>query len=325
VAGSDDKSLKNPWLLTGAISLFLVALFWSVDQSVIYFGLAIAIFSFFLYFRSGVGKIFTGTSSGSTRWASRAKGQRSEISAGRASGSGRPLTPHRIGNLIKTIVGLTFTVFFFGTMIWIFLNIDDIGFTDNYFKASEFSSVGEYDSAAHYYRLAAKEDPEYPVVYYEWGNTFLYRNRYDSALKLYDLAIALDEDYTEARYSKGYTFFQQQRYREAIEEARGIFGYEPNNLSALLLSGDCFYSQQQLDSALYYYDGAYSTGYRSSTLSHLLAYIYDTKGQTNKAIEYYKEAVAQDESLAEVYTRLAELVPGEEGNAYRTKAAQLTQ
>jgi tetratricopeptide (TPR) repeat protein len=101
--------------------------------------------------------------------------------------------------------------------------------------------------------------------------------------------------------------------------------YNPDYVDGMLLIGDSFYNQSQLDSALRWYEGAYGQGYRSAILSHLMAYIYDVKGQTNQAIELYREAIGQDSTIVDIYTRLGELVPGEEGNWFRQKTAQLQQ
>jgi hypothetical protein len=53
-----------------------------------------------------------------------------------------------------------------------------------------------------------------------------------------------------------------------------------------------------------------------------MAYIYDTKSQAQKAIPLYKEAISMDTTRTDIYRRLGELVPGEEGNLYRQKAAR---
>ena len=71
-----------------------------------------------------------------------------------------------------------------------------------------------------------------------------------------------------------------------------------------------------------WYEEAYAKGYRSAGLSHVMAYIYDIKGETQKAIPLYKEAISYDTTRTEIYTRLGELIQGEEGNEYRQKAAQ---
>jgi len=101
--------------------------------------------------------------------------------------------------------------------------------------------------------------------------------------------------------------------------------YNPGYNEAMLLVGNSFYNQSQLDSAIQWYEGAYSNGYRSAILCHLMAYIYDVKGETHRAINLYKEAIGQDSTLATIYARLGELIPGDEGNWYRLKAAKLKE
>ena len=60
-------------------------------------------------------------------------------------------------------------------------------------------------------------------------------------------------------------------------------------------------------------------------LCHIMAYIYDTKGDYAKAISFYQEALSYDSSIVDIYQRLGELIPGDDGNFYRTKAVQLKQ
>lgn len=74
-----------------------------------------------------------------------------------------------------------------------------------------------------------------------------------------------------------------------------------------------------------WYTQAYESGYRSSALSYVLAFIYDEQGKTSEAINFYKEAIEYDSTIVDIYTRLGELIPGEEGNVYRAKANQITQ
>ena len=54
-----------------------------------------------------------------------------------------------------------------------------------------------------------------------------------------------------------------------------------------------------------------------------MAYVYETKGNNDKAIQLYKETLEYDDTIADVYSRLGTLIPGSEGDAYRTKAAEL--
>ena len=64
---------------------------------------------------------------------------------------------------------------------------------------------------------------------------------------------------------------------------------------------------------------AYDKGARTAGLSNVMAYIYDQQNQKSEAIRFYKEALQQDSSLVDVYTRLADLEPGN-SDWYKKKA-----
>jgi tetratricopeptide (TPR) repeat protein len=93
----------------------------------------------------------------------------------------------------------------------------------------------------------------------------------------------------------------------------------------MLLAGDCYYDQQRYDETLKWYLKAYNLGERGRNLAWNIAYIYDIKGNTGSAIPFYKETLDYDTTLVDIYRRLGELVPGEDGNYYRTRESQLRQ
>ncbi len=330
---SEEKNRKtNRWVVVLCTSLLALAVFWSVDQSLFYLLVAIATFSLFkiLQFRK------TGQSSQS---------QTNQPSFERTFESIKPSQTWLFWQDVKEIFrkdaagpktpqqGKTFVMlvsFFIGFIFLITILValfgggssgeDSSGY---YQQATDYYNNQQYDSAAYYYRLALIDDPENVELYFERGNAFLNSNNTDSALIMYDGALALNPEHQQAQYNKGYIYFNRKSYRQAIDETKKIIQYNPGYTEAMLLIGDSFYNQSQLDSALRWYEGAYSNGYRSAMLSYLMAYIYDTKGETNRAINLYKEAMGQDSSIVDIYTRLGEMVPGEEGDWYRQKAAQM--
>lgn len=189
-------------------------------------------------------------------------------------------------------------------------------------QASDLYDRQEYDSAAYFYSQAIKNDPENAELYLERGNAFLNGNNTDSAMIDYDRALMLRPSYKEAYYNKGVIYYNRKQYRSSINEVKKAMQADPSYIDGMLLIGDDFYNSSQLDSAMVWYEDAYARGYRSAALSHIMAYVYDTKGNTQKAIPFYKEAISYDTTRTEIYTRLGELVGGEEGNQYRQKAAQ---
>lgn len=319
-----DKNTKSAWLYVGLISVFFLALFWSVDVSIVYFLSAIAVFCFFQYLRSEV-KGFQWQQKKTSSYKKEARPNTRddvlrEIQKGFQS-SGRTLSPNKLLRTVLTFIGLFFAFVF----IRAFFSNDVTDSQENYYVANDFYDRGEYDSAAYYYRLASLENPGDAEIYYGRGNAFRNLNQYDSAIILYDQALALDSHHTNAMYYKGYTLYQQKRYREAVDATSQILVVNPNDQDAMLLIGDCYYSQTQYEKALEWYTVVYEGGYRSAILSHIMAYIYDTRGKTAEAIEFYQEAIGLDSTNVDVLIRLGELFPGEEGNVYRTKALQLSR
>jgi tetratricopeptide (TPR) repeat protein len=235
------------------------------------------------------------------------------------------LSPQQKKIALTYILGFVGFVFFFilvGTLIdWI--NSFSTESLEYQQRASDFYMNQQYDSAVYYYGLALQADPENPDLWLERGNSFLYVPNADSSLAMYQRALELDPAFEQAQYNIGLIYFERKNYRDAIQETRKILAYNPDYTEAKLLIGDSFYNRSQLDSALQWYESAYQSGYRSAILCHLMAYIYDTKGETTSAINFYKEAIGQDSSIVDIYVRLGELVSGEEGNWFREKSAYL--
>lgn len=109
------------------------------------------------------------------------------------------------------------------------------------------------------------------------GNDFVNKGENDSADYYYTRALEIDPNYLEAVYGKGLVLYNRGEKDEANK----------NFLQA------------------------YEGGYRYPWLSWVLADANDKAGNTDKAIELYKESVNLDSSYVDSYRRLAELVPAE--------------
>jgi tetratricopeptide (TPR) repeat protein len=106
----------------------------------------------------------------------------------------------------------------------------------------------------------------------------LYRaEKFDESEGYFDRALALDPAYMEAVYGKGIVLYQR---------------------------GD-------RDEANTYLAHAYEGGYQHPWLSWELADTFEKNGNTQRAVELYKESVGLDSSYVDCYNRLAELVPAE--------------
>jgi tetratricopeptide (TPR) repeat protein len=324
----NQKSSTLQWVIIGFCFLLGWALFWSVDPSFKYFLLAGALFSVFKIIQN---RRFENeeeevrherhsqsyqSPAGSSFWEN----------VGESFLKQSPESRKKLRGVFMAVIFFVGSMFFI-VMVSVLANLDstDSDSVEYNQRASDFYSNQQYDSAAYYYRLALNIDPGNPQLWLERGNAFLNLPNVDSALVMYQKALELNPTFETAQYNIGYIYFDRRNYGGAIQEGKLILEYSPDYTDAKLLIGDSYYNQTQLDSALTWYDNVYQTGYRSAPLCHLMAYIYDVKGKTSTAINLYQEAMGQDSSIVEIYTRLGELIPGEDGNWYRTKAANMSQ
>ncbi len=153
------------------------------------------------------------------------------------------------------------------------------------------------------------------------GNEFYNTSQHDSALYYYQQALKIKPDYKEARYNIAFDYYSQKKYSEAIIAINECLRQHPEYGEAWQLKGDCTYYLEKKDEALILYEKAYSIGTRNAYLSHMLAYLYDVRNNTSKAIYFYKDAIQQDSTKVEVYQRLAELEP-EKAEWYLKKSKQ---
>jgi tetratricopeptide (TPR) repeat protein len=196
-----------------------------------------------------------------------------------------------------------------------------------YFQnAEQYYLNGNYDSAYVNYRQAWKANDQYIEAMVGYGKVLAVRNQQDSAIIMFDKALSIDPDYNDASYNKALTYYNRANYGETIAILAPLLEKNPDYYDAMLLIGDSHYEQKQFDEAMVWYKDAYENGgIRSRALCHLMAYIYDTKGDYSNAIDLYKEALSYDSTVVDIYIRLGELLPNEEGNYYRTQAIKLKQ
>lgn len=323
----DDKAGKRKlWLIVFSVSLVVLAAFWAVDRSIAYILTGISVFALFmvlrnLNFRRSESQFQNSYSRSYSKKDSFWDGLKNRFAKNPAS-SGQSSSTRIVKIVLIVFVGLIFL----SILVPVILSDGSPeAAAEKLQKARDLYNAGAYDSAAYLYRFAIDEDPENADLYLERGNAFLNNNQYDSARLNYDQATRLNPNYKEAFYNKGLIHYNRKQYRDGINEVKKAMAVDPEYSEGMLLIGDCFYNSSLQDSAMIWYENAYSRGYRSAGLSHTMAYIYDTKGNTQRAIPLYQEALSYDTTRTEIYSRLGELLPGENGNVYRQKAAQYSR
>lgn len=223
----------------------------------------------------------------------------------------------------KLIAGvLIFIASIFGviTISVLFGTGDDPPAASPFFIAEQYYGAGQYDSAKMYYKQVLREDPSNVDALLGYGNALSALDDPDSAIILYDQALAIKPDFDIAQYNKGWVSYRNKDYAQAVTALKALLERNPAYYDAMQLLGDVYYEQRSFEDALRWYEDAYSNGLRSSWLCHVMAYLYDVRGNTSKAIGLYKEALEHDSTITDIHRRLGELLPGDEGQFYRDRA-----
>ncbi len=331
-----DSSPKKSrtYFLIGYAFLVAMAFFWSVDSAIVYILLGISCFFLFLGFNSRP-KSVEKSYSKSYRPQGQREYQRSTESVedklkqmfqGKASAtSAQPTEAMAKGRKIALVIGIGFFVLF--TMPFVAALFGSGGSEDSisyYMAAQQHFDAGQYDSAYIEYRRAMTIDPEYVEAIVGYGQVLVIRNENDSAVLMFDRALEINPEYGQATFQKARVWYYQKKYSEAISILTPLLIEQPQYYDAMLALGDCYYAQDNYVDAIAWYENAYQNGdIRGAMLCYIMGYIYETKQDTNRAIELYKEALTYDDTIADIYQRLGQLIPGDDGNAYRVKAIEL--
>ena len=332
---------SRAYFLIGFVLLLIMALTWSLDDSFVYVSFGAAVFFFFLAFYTRPAQSPPSYQQRQGQYSSKQYSQpRKDIIAEimglfkskNMSAKTRPQTPYQqveSGRKFVMLVMLFIGSIFLIITLSVFFADDPSGETtetnEYYEKAEQARYAGDYDSSEYYYRKALTDDPENLDALNGLGVLSLNVQQYDNALNQFNNALRIDPDYKFARYNKALTFYYQRNYRRSLSETFDLLRRSPDFYDAMQLAGDNYYDQQLYDSAKYWYGEGYDSGVRNAWICHVLGYLYDRNNESQRAIELYQEALSYDSSKVDVYVRLGEMFPGQEGNFYRTKAAQLKQ
>ncbi len=151
------------------------------------------------------------------------------------------------------------------------------------------------------------------------GNQFYAEAQYDSAMAYYDRVLEIDNQNSSAIFNKALVYYQQGNYTKSMEWSRKCVSTHPENVDGYTMVGDNYYVQKNFSEALIWYRQAYDKGAHNPELLNIMAYILDQQNKRTEAIRFYKETLAQDSSLVDIYNRLAELEPNA-ANKYKVLA-----
>jgi hypothetical protein len=337
---SDSSRKSKVYFIVGYGFLLAMALFWSVDSSIVLILFSIAFYFLFLgfYTRPSAQKKHESYKppnyqpgdpsikfSDTFKNILQKKQSSATYTARSTAASASPEAQRRVVTAVVLSVFAVFFIFFIGS---IFFGSSDEPLDEFvYFqKGEQYYWEGNYDSAYINYRKAMRSNDEYVEAIEGYARALSAKNQSDSAMIMFDKALAIDPDYARATYGKALEYFNREKNDEAIALLTPVLEKSPEYYDAMLLIGDCYFAQKKYDEALNWYGNAYENGgVRSQPLCYRLAYLFDEKGDYSRAIDLYKETLTYDTTVVDIYTRLGELLPNEDGNYYRTQAVKLKQ
>jgi len=343
-------SRAKAYLTSSVVLLFVFAFFWSVDGAIAYI-----LFGFFLFFlalgllnwpwRKQNGSRYSGNTGGisqahASQQASTSPAQQSfdslfEDILGKArkevqhtqqkQRTQRKHQPPSVQSRKPIVIAVAF-IFFVFLIITLSVVFDDGETTaeslpsDYLQQAIYYYNDNRFDSAYTNYQRALKENPQDTEALFGLGNTFSALDKPDSAILLYNRALAINPSLAGVAYNKGWVEYKRKNYSGAAQVLKDVVNKNPDYLDAMQLLGDIYYEQKIMDEALRWYASAYEKGQRNHWICYVMGYLYQTKGDSPRAIDLYKESLSYDSTELDIYQRLGELMPGEEGEYYRSVA-----
>ena len=270
------------------ISLFLLALTWSIDGFFILLFLGAASFFGFLslYYRP--------------RPVEREPQRSWQSQNQNSSYPGNSATINKkILALLPIVIGITFFAIVFRVL------------NSNSSSEAESSPIALNESEPDNSLSVLQSDPNNIDALTNVGNEFYGQGQYDSAMKYYERVLKIEPSNQYALYNKALVFYSKKDYSRSIKIVRQCLSQHPDYGYAYYLLGDNYQSTNRLDSAITCFEQAYQFEVRDADMLQTWAEISKQQGNTTKAIELYKQVIEQDSSKAEIYSRLAELEPSE--------------
>lgn len=176
-----------------------------------------------------------------------------------------------------------------------------------YFK--EYDHREAYlDSSVTYLEMGIKKYP-HPRTYFNLAEVYFEKNKFQAAVRNLEEAVKLKADYYEAYFLLGKIYRTTTQYDLAISALTKAVKIKPEQASFLELLGICLFENREYKKSEDILDGSLkidnTNPYVFFTLGNIYALGYKN---SEKAIEYYKQALVLDPDIPNGYLNL--------GNSY---------
>ena len=159
-----------------------------------------------------------------------------------------------------------------------------------------------YDLSMDCYAKVLEIDPSSASAWFGMGNTLQCQDRPDDAAQGFARALELNPGMIEARYNLANLQKSCGMYAEAIANYRIVVDAKPDFADACHNLGNALYATGKLDDALASYERALWRNLPETRNN--IGNIYFDKGQFERALDCYRQAIAAQADYAEAYNNL---------------------
>jgi tetratricopeptide (TPR) repeat protein len=166
--------------------------------------------------------------------------------------------------------------------------------------ATIFLEENAFEESAAEVRLVLKADAKYPDANGLLGRIYLKQNNFPNAIKYLKRELGLNESSVEFRLDLATAFYLLGDLKEALEEFTLLIDTDPDFFPGWLMCGKIILELGKPDEAEFYLTRALSLNPRSAEVLQVLANLYNTIGEVEKARTIFDElaeadAVVQDD------------------------------
>ncbi len=167
-----------------------------------------------------------------------------------------------------------------------------------------YSKMNDFINAVKYYKIAIKQKPDSPLIYYNLGVLFSKQGKLNRAERYFLKAIELDSGYGEAYFNLGYISGKKGDKRKVVEYYEKALGIDKRYILPYINLSRFYRNSGRTDKAIEILKrGIGFTG--SSRLSGILGKLYYRKKRYDAALKVYEGILKSDRNNSDALLGIA--------------------
>ncbi|MBN1795196.1 MAG: tetratricopeptide repeat protein [Sedimentisphaerales bacterium] len=174
-----------------------------------------------------------------------------------------------------------------------------------------YTEMEKHDLAEQMFYLAQQIDPDCPICYYNIGNSLFIRRQYKKAISCWQKTAELESTHPQINFRIAQAYWADGNIEKAKEYFLKELRNNPGDVDVIGEFGLLLLEMNELDSAKEKFNRILEFEPDNATASFYLGEITLNDGDTEKAIQFYKEAVQKDNNIQGARLRIAQIALAE--------------